>query len=492
MSYKITKDALKETLEEKLSKVWQSGGAGREALKEELKLQLVGWTFAENIHPLEVEALIPYKEHLYAHVGPIGKIYKFDGYEWSQVWSKDEIPVTDPFHPGWYAAMWAATRFKDGRLYFGGEHFQKPYGRNIILAYDGETFELTELGGYDTNEIVSLYHYGDALYAGERAIGGRAPPGTTAGWLWRSYDGVTWERIWMEPGQRGLTCMEQYGGDLYIGTEENPPSKIYRFDGSVPPTEVLSDPEIRRFKVLGSLRGKLWCGALTTDYRFALFSYDGSTWNKIVFDFYGEPYGIFWAYDVMLIGTASEFGEAGKLRASGRILAFDGVRLWEVLTLPSIGVSRIAPYAGTVYFGTLWETEPTLARYEGRRVGIYRLDPKDFVYPLRLPPRTHYFYDSSDLVKVKDKTIGVGGFTSCPIPIIGFRSRTVYLLSDQGGTIDIEIDQFGDGDWQTYISSDTVTANTLYRASITGDAAYLRISFTPSAEAAVTAKLVLS
>jgi len=41
MSYKLTKDALKEAIEEKIAEVWQSGGAGREALREELRKYVV-------------------------------------------------------------------------------------------------------------------------------------------------------------------------------------------------------------------------------------------------------------------------------------------------------------------------------------------------------------------------------------------------------------------------------------------------------------------
>jgi len=52
MSYKITKDGLKEALEEKLSDTWQSGGAGREALREELRSCF--YTDDSFISPIEI------------------------------------------------------------------------------------------------------------------------------------------------------------------------------------------------------------------------------------------------------------------------------------------------------------------------------------------------------------------------------------------------------------------------------------------------------
>jgi len=79
MSYKITKDALKEALEEKLSETWQSGGAGRDALREELVTYPYGGSGLEYNILFEKQGYTPHGvEHVIDPVDGREKLVLFD------------------------------------------------------------------------------------------------------------------------------------------------------------------------------------------------------------------------------------------------------------------------------------------------------------------------------------------------------------------------------------------------------------------------------
>lgn len=89
------------------------------------------------------------------------------------------------------------------------------------------------------------------------------------------------------------------------------------------------------------------------------------------------------------------------------------------------------------------------------------------------------------------EAVGVGGEQTTKIPFHPYESKTFYLLSDQAGTIGIDID-LGDGVWRTLPITDTaVTAATLWTHQTTYPARFGRITFTPTLAATVNAWGVL-
>lgn len=77
-------------------------------------------------------------------------------------------------------------------------------------------------------------------------------------------------------------------------------------------------------------------------------------------------------------------------------------------------------------------------------------------------------------------------YPATEILTLGYDKKTIYLISDQNGTLDIEVDPDLRGNWQTY-DSISVTANTLATYIATGNFARMRFKFTPSATATVSA-----
>ena len=84
-----------------------------------------------------------------------------------------------------------------------------------------------------------------------------------------------------------------------------------------------------------------------------------------------------------------------------------------------------------------------------------------------------------------DETVGVGGSTSPKVFTSRWERKTIYLISDQGGSLDVEVDPAGNGDWRTLASGLSVTADTLFSYQTTYYAMYMRVRFTPVAEATV-------
>jgi predicted GH43/DUF377 family glycosyl hydrolase len=92
----------------------------------------------------------------------------------------------------------------------------------------------------------------------------------------------------------------------------------------------------------------------------------------------------------------------------------------------------------------------------------------------------------------KGFTIGAGDRTAA-IYVGEWRRKTLYFMSNVSGTLTIEVDPVGDGDFDAYdlpTETATVSANTLKDILIEEDAKYVRLSF--NRVATVTAKIAMA
>ncbi len=94
------------------------------------------------------------------------------------------------------------------------------------------------------------------------------------------------------------------------------------------------------------------------------------------------------------------------------------------------------------------------------------------------PPLALPLYVANTDTLMAGQSISSGSLTSHPIPVFGYDKKTIYFMSDQAGTLEIQVFTLS-GNWRTY-DSVSVSANTLIRYSITDATLLVRVVFTPS------------
>lgn len=109
-----------------------------------------------------------------------------------------------------------------------------------------------------------------------------------------------------------------------------------------------------------------------------------------------------------------------------------------------------------------------------------------------LPARIYRLYQWETENLLAGLTLTSGSVTSHPVPVFGYRDKTIFFQADQSGTVDIEV-LTQTGNWRTYYS-DTVSADELWWLKMTGDAVLARLTYTPTAYPAtiVDAEVVLN
>ncbi|RLJ01578.1 MAG: hypothetical protein DRP08_05360 [Candidatus Aenigmatarchaeota archaeon] len=90
----------------------------------------------------------------------------------------------------------------------------------------------------------------------------------------------------------------------------------------------------------------------------------------------------------------------------------------------------------------------------------------------------------------QNETVPATGKSTREVPGQFYSAKTFYLLSDQDGAVDIQVD-LGDGVWRTLVDDEPVTANALWSYQTTYDAKFMRLFFDPVAEATVSSWAVL-
>lgn len=147
----------------------------------------------------------------------------------------------------------------------------------------GKTGEMIQNENPENMAISSFYSSSDTLYAGtwgNRRVNKGAE-------IWRSTDGLTWEREWQfeDPTEWGITSMTEFGGQLYVGTMNHQTgTHIWRRDSAGGWTDVTPawDPAIiqpwppRKTSVLRSYGDTLYAGGGQPPLIFT--SKEGVTW----------------------------------------------------------------------------------------------------------------------------------------------------------------------------------------------------------------------
>jgi len=100
----------------------------------------------------------------------------------------------------------------------------------------------------------------------------------------------------------------------------------------------------------------------------------------------------------------------------------------------------------------------------------------------KYPPRPIKLWDG--------ETVPTAGKTTEAIMCKGWERKSIYLKSDQAGTMTVQVDIDGDGTFEDF-DSVTVAANTLESYLTTHDFQFIRIKFVPGAQATVDAYIQL-
>lgn len=464
--------------------VGSGGNAGiRKALREELanstlKIAKEWRNFnLAGVGITEITSVIVFKGKLYVVLGGDNPgvtmdtglgIYRFDGEDWEYVL---------PFRNGWW---WGHAVFNN-KLYFVGAG-NLPDGTLITLMSSASG----DLGSWSTAnpfnmEVMSLAVYGGQLYAGSDV-------------LFRSNDGVTWTNIWA--GAPNALALEVYNNLLFINTRfpgipggmDIGNTDLYSYNGAVF-TNLVTIQE-RPGQDCHAVMRRVNTGARVNDLRLyyggsggTLYEYDGTTWvglrvvNETIIRL--MPVG-----GLLLIACGTFTGPTvtdGQMwienRCAGSLWAYDGYGdLWKMCQLPGLAMA-VERFAGKIYLGS--------GRIENGADILYSIDPYALTLSKHYPPKSMYFSDSGSVtVGNRDHlwnglAIGINEYTY-PIPCKGYGNKTVYFLSNTNGTLTIEVDPTGNGDWHTY-TPETIVANIFDPISITGKACFIRLTFSVAA-----------
>jgi len=433
-------------------------------------------------HEFNVMAVKEFKGDLYVTLGTDKlEIWKKNGFtgEWTRVYNR----------PNWGSAALTASVIFNDMLYFGGL-FDPPNQGGVIRTSDGATWEeIMWITGLTSNEVFDLEVYGGKLYA-------TAGDGT----IYESSDGSTWTLIYTVPGGRAgalITYPRDAPNRLYyisaswiMGDPDAAPTRIESFDGTTWTLETT-------ISFLGqqgckTLQRKYLQGTGTQEWLYfgasdgGLWRYDGTSWVKIA----KLPHPItelLAVGDLLLIGCGYWWDRGQRTTAittdrmaTGVLYVADGLGYIAKVVEPLGLVMAAELFQAKVYLG-LWGSERDYGQLLTFDVAVF----SDLL--LRPPePRVQYF-EGEDETIWRAASIDIGDRTF-PIPCKGYSEKTLYFLSNTGGTLTVEVDIYGDGNWQT-LKPATITADKLYVDLIEADAAYIRISFDTAAT--VTAWLSL-
>jgi len=431
-------------LREELARVWQSGGAGREALSKELATRR-SWTFPrregipwDNEHGIMY--LKAYNDKLYAWNNDMGRVWEFDGRNWKMI-HEEPLPL-----PKFRGVSYGAEIF-NGKLNIG--HFQ----------FDGETWR-TVSGLPEKSSINALKEYNGRLYAVVYTW-----PYTRN--LYVSDDGLNFEVFWTAPSATAdfLRSLEVYWNELYIGGYKPGAAPIYKTDGATVTLDYTTSVDEVYLDVIG---GRLFAFSGKNIYAYAdpRTRYLPTTWTDLGYTLFGAFFKtVDWRGAVIFPNVNTSL-----------IYALYSNIYSQLVAIPFHRSGYRAPSA-EVYNGRLYLCHEGPIALEPRAASVWEFDE----LPTR-PVPAHYRLWT-------DETVPVAGSRTLAPPTVGGR-KTFYLLSDQDGTVEIEVDIDGGGlgAYQTF-DTDTVTANKLWRYTTLDEFCWARLHFTPSAEATVQAWL---
>jgi len=148
----------------------------------------------------------------------------------------------------------------------------------------------------------------------------------------------------------------------------------------------------------------------------------------------------------------------------------------------SVGIIDGPPY-------TIIRNVAPVSQWFPLQIELYPRDKADVLFPLHpanvnavdgdpCPPRVYDLYLWQSSTKLRGYSIESGSATTHPVPMLGYKDKTIYFMADKDGQLSIEVFTLG-GNWREY-DSVSVTADRLLAYKMTGDAVLARLVFTPS------------
>jgi hypothetical protein len=452
---------------------------------------------------VEITRLILYRAKLYASVIPNGEIYCFDSREWRLAYElpkegKNEFSL-------WAGGCWEAWEWsKDEHLYFGG--FSLPGGMfsAVIIRHDGSRWErinLTEqelLVPESREEVYGIHEFNGNLYV--KTHGGR---------IYTSSDGLNWRYMKTLDGKPELNAIEAHGmavfdGKLYVLKTG---AGIYAFDGKNWSKPI--SPEEKKYpSSIATYKGKLYAGFYnilpTTEVEdrpfvcsledgfFDVESYhypntiyvtaDGENWRP--FASFEEPVRRMKSIDGYLWFVNSKRNAQGPgQEIHNSLWRYDGMKIQRLISLPGV-ITDIAMYKGVYYISNAHNAE-----LQGMRPGtmafIYSFFPDEVEHLARLKPEPRILY------LWKNKRIEHEGDFTEPVPVAGYTNKTLYLISDQEGVLNILGMPTGEESGIHLERDKAIEANHLFKFSLNYGIAWLRLRFIPKRPATVNAYIHL-
>jgi len=468
MSERIPKETMEEMLRQATAGVWQSGGAGREALREELRKEIYWKT--------DLPLIKKY---------PDNPILEPESGTWYDGSVGNPMVAVDP-ETGKYVMIFAGWDSQGvGPKQFGyaesddGIVWEVISKTSPVLSPDMTILEQDLEGGcllYDAVKDV-WYLYYTAIGADDKYRTAVASSEDLINW---TKHGIVidvggageFDELWAgEPaafkfGPHGLIAVVYTARDA-AGT--------LTFGGALLDSWThLATKETPSIKFRGT--SDFWDEKVELHH----FSKNGDYWT-LLYEGQNNNHR-FWKIGIAFSKNNVVYGRAGQPLISEEAEWYAGFE-WQT-------------WHGTVHpYLVKWRDRNLLYYTEVRKAGakwwVGNRISVAFVDPRALYPGTYELYWDIWV----NETIPVAGSTSYPITTDWPCDTTIFFFSDQDGTLDIEVDPInisGASDYRGFDTGLSVSANTLFKYQTSYRYRRLRLTFTPTAEATVSAFAITS
>jgi len=419
------------------------------------------------IDPLEngqLTALSVHKGKLYFFVSPAGWLYTYDGEDVERVREQAALPTGHP--QGWGGTMLFSITYNDyvhfsGMLYYPGP--DRTLGV-VLRGKDGtwEDIKLEDEIGYDPGE------------GGRPGVG---PDGNLwdcfqDGTVCSSPDGKSWSKEFNINDELGISGLYNigsaiaYGGNVWFKDAYH--DDLAYWDGTTLTT--VSFPGVPWNLTHHPIKDLL----LVTREDGSVVSFDGTDVTEI--GLANPPVSVSTLnYPDRKYGAGAENSrplvhESPGAGGFGKVYVHDGYQLPLLFESASRVHRETVKYRGEFYYGTHNQAD------QHNYCELRRLDWG--TRRLQYPPKGPYaIWDSA--------SISAGEATPA-ILTKGYKEKTFSFTSDTAGTLTVQVDITGEGDWQDYYSAADTTLE-----FVTVDEHFPRVRLTFDTAATVTATVLM-
>ncbi|HDI74952.1 MAG TPA: hypothetical protein ENF55_03255 [Thermoprotei archaeon] len=374
-------------------------------------------------NPTEIPSLIAYGSELIMCLNTLTKnreeagVYvSSDGCTWEKVASG-------------IMNFWSYQVF-DGDLYVGASTFDGK--KTYVFRYDGSEFqkvlELAPGGGGGGGLVESLGVFKNTLYAGRRNE------------IWRSFDGEKWEKVFEFNTGKSLYQFFEYRSMFYVfeGEPIRSPSRVYCTENGKEWKEYREYSHVEWFRSHSPSDRVVLRYPYVADGRGAVYFFDGELHKFFERKQVRQPYNVAIRLKTFEDRLFIVYGAGTCAPARGEVWVWDEYKCSRILSLP-FGVYDVEVFGGYLY----------LACNNWSQVGgfceslVIRI-PAHLKYeqpPLALSLTANGIPLSSKILR---ETI-----TTDPVPVMGYRRKTLYLYPKTNLTLVVEVFSVN-GDWLVY------------------------------------------